>query len=93
MPNQVIKADGSRQPFDEAKPKSSIEAAAKDAGLTEERASEVVEQVSGNVLDAIAGKEEIATSEIRETALGELDKVEPSVAEAWRAYDRNRGKG
>ena len=93
MPNQVIKADGSRQPFDEARLKISIGAAAKGADLTEERSAEVVEQVSRNVFAAIAEKEEIATSEIREITLSELDKVEPSVAGAWRTYDRNRGKG
>lgn len=93
MATQVIKADGSKQPFDEGKLRRSIEAAARDANLPEQRVEEVAAQVFRTALDAAGGKEEIATSEIKETILNELDRVEPLVAEAWRAYDRGRGKG
>ena len=39
-----------------------------------------------------AAKEEIATSELREKVLGDLDKVEPSVSVAWREYEAKKGE-
>ena len=86
MATNVIKKDGSQQPFDEGKLKRSIEAACRDAGVTPERTAEVVNQVLPAVLEVAAAKEEIATSELREAILAELEKVEASAAEAWRKY-------
>ena len=60
--------------------------------MAPERAEEVVNQVSSVVLDFAAEKEEIASSELGEKVLSELDKVEPSAAEAWRKYDQARGR-
>lgn len=92
MAQQVIKRDGTKEPFDAEKIKKAIRTAGGEAGLPLERVEEVVNQISGVVLEFAAEKEEIATSELREKALGELDKVEPSVAEAWRKYDQARGR-
>jgi len=88
MANQVIKKDGTKQPFDAEKIRKSIRAAADEAGLSEERKNEIVEQVATTVIQMAEGKEEIATSEIREKILGELDNLEPSVSAAWRKYDQ-----
>jgi transcriptional regulator NrdR family protein len=92
MAQQVIKRDGTKEPFDAGKIKGAIESAAGRTGLTPERVAEVVKQVSGVVLQFAADKEEVATSELREKALAELDKVEPSVAESWRKYDQEQGR-
>jgi transcriptional repressor NrdR len=92
MAQQVIKRDGTKEPFDEEKVKKAIQTAAGEAGLAPERAEEVVNQVSSVVLDFAAEKEEIASSELGEKVLSELDKVEPSAAEAWRKYDQARGR-
>jgi len=92
MAQQVIKRDGTKEPFDAEKVKKAIELAAGEAGLAPERTGEVVKQVSDAVLEFAAEKEEVATSELREKALSELEKVEPSVAEAWRKYDQERGR-
>ena len=35
-------------------------------------------------------REEIATSEIKEKILSELDRIEPSVSAAWRKYDEEK---
>ena len=88
MANEVIKADGSKQPFDEGKIRKSIEAAGQEAGLEQERIAELVNQVSRVAIEFASEKEEIATSEIKETILSELDKVEPSVSESWRKHDQ-----
>ena len=66
MANEVIKKDGSKQPFDPEKIKNSIKGAAARTELPEERQNEVVEQVATAVIQLAEGKQEIATSEIRE---------------------------
>ena len=66
MAKEVIKKDGTKEPFDAEKIKKSIAAAAEEAGLSEERKNEVVEQVSAVVIKMAEEKEEIATSEITE---------------------------
>lgn len=91
MANQVIKKDGSREPFDPEKIKNSIRAAAQRTDLGEERINEVVEQVSKAAIELADSKEEIASSEIREKILTELESVEPKIAEAWRSYEETKG--
>lgn len=91
MANQVTKRDGSKQPFDEAKIQRSVEAAAQDAGLLKERTTQIVGQVVPVAIEAASQKEEIATTELRDILLRELDKTEPSVATAWRRYDERKG--
>ena len=86
MATQVIKKDGTKAPFDEEKIKQAVEGAAKDAGLTELQVSETVSLVSDVVLELADSKEEIATSELRDKILSELDKVQPAAAAAWRKY-------
>ena len=92
MAQQVIKRDGTKEPFDAEKVKKAIGAAVGRMALAPERATEVVKQVSDVVLQFAGEKEEIATSELREKALAELDKLEPSVAESWRKYDQEQGR-
>lgn len=92
MATQVIKRDGTKEVFDENKIRKSIEMAVKGAALTEDRINAVVAQVVGLVLQFAAEKEEIATTEIRDFILTQLDQVEPVVAESWRKYNQEEGK-
>lgn len=92
MANTVIKRDGSEEPFDPQKIKDSIAAACDGANLREQRKNELVEEVSQVAVKAAAEKDKIPSSEIRGKILTELDRVEPSVSEAWREYDRKRGR-
>jgi len=87
MAKEVIKKDGTKEPFDAEKIKNSIAAAAQRTDLTEERQNEVVAQVAVKVIQLADAKEEIATSEIRENILSELDSAEPSVSEAWKKHE------
>jgi len=87
MANEVIKKDGSREPFDAEKIRNSIRAACQEAGLEEGRKNEVVEQVAKVAIELADSKEEIATSEIKEKILSELDNIEPSVSAAWRKHE------
>jgi len=90
MALEVIKKSGEKEPFDTEKIRRSIQAAADETDLSEERKKEVVEQVANSAIQLAEGKEEIATSEIREKILDELDKIEPSVSAAWRKYDQEK---
>ncbi len=92
MAQQVMKRDGTKEPFDAEKIKKAVEAAAGRTSLTPERVAEVVKEVSDAVVQYAAGREEIPTSELREKVLNELDRVEPSVAESWRKYDQEQGR-
>ena len=92
MATQVIKRDGTKEPFDSGKIRRAIEGSARDAGLTTERINEVVNQVSGAVLQFAASKEEITTTELLEKILDELNKIEPKAAEAWRKYEQEKSR-
>jgi transcriptional repressor NrdR len=90
MASNVVKKDGTKEPFNPEKIRNSIRAAAEQAGLSEERKNEVVEEVATAVIQVAASKEEIATSEIREKILSELDRIESAVSTGWRKYDQEQ---
>lgn len=90
MATQVIKKDGTRQPFDEEKIKRAIEGAAREAGLPDDKISQVVTEVLSIVLGKAGAQEEVTTSEIKAITLNELDRVEPSVSAAWRTYEASK---
>lgn len=90
MATQVIKKDGSRQPFDSEKIQRAIEGAAREAGLVDDRISQVTKEVSDAITEKTGTQEEIATSQIKSMILKELDSVEPSVSAAWRAYEASK---
>ena len=59
------------------------------------RLQEPLQSIDGSLFEGrtrqmAEGKEEIATSEIREKILSELDSVESAIAEAWRKYDQEK---
>lgn len=93
MANFVIKKDGTKVPFDSEKIKSSVMAAASEAGLSEDEKSSLAEKVLDSVQVSLGGQEEVASSQIREKVLSELDTTAPAVSEAWRKYDQSMGKG
>ena len=90
MAKEVIKKDGSKQPFDAEKIKNSIRVAASQAGLPEEKINKVVEQVTLAAVSMADAKEEITSSEMKEKVLNELDNIEPSVSDARRKYDAEK---
>lgn len=92
MATEVIKRDGSREPFDPEKIKSSIRAAAQGTDLSEEQTEQVVEQVAGSVIQELKERGEVATTEIRGKVLTHLDRLVPAVSNAWREYDQEQGK-
>ena len=90
MAKLVIKKDGKKEPFDAEKIKASITTAVSGVYLSEERKSEVIEQVSKAAMQLAEEKEEIATSEIKAKILSELDTLESSVSESWRKHEQEK---
>jgi transcriptional regulator NrdR family protein len=88
MATQVIKKDGTKESFNEDKVSRSIQLACQDAALDEARTQEVLHQVLPVVLKLAASKEEIAASELKDAALAQLDKAEPTAAGAWRKHTK-----
>lgn len=87
MAKEVIKKDGTKEPFDAEKLKKAIAAAAGQTDLSQERQNEVVGQIANIVIQMADAKEEITTSEIREKILSELDRTEPPISAAWRKHE------
>lgn len=87
MANFVVKKDGTKESFDAEKIKNTIAAAAQRTDLPKERKNEVAEQVSAEVIQMTEAKEEIATSEISENIISQLNSIEPSIAASWINYE------
>jgi len=85
---EVIKKDGTKEPFNPGKIKSAILAAAQGTDLSDERKNEVAEQVVAAVIAVADAKEEMPSSEIKEKILSELDAIEPIISEEWRKYEQ-----
>ena len=87
----VIKRDGSRQAFSEEKLRKSIEAAAREAGIPDQRRKQVVDAAVREGLGLSREPHAVATKAIREKVLERLDATEPAVSAAWRAFDTKKG--
>ncbi len=92
MTNFAVKKDGTKVPFSSEKIKSSIMAAASDAGLLDDEKNKITQEVSSSVIMAFEDKEEVSTTEVKDKILLELDVSSPDVAEAWRKYEQANGK-
>lgn len=88
----VTKKNGAKVPFDSEKIKSAVMAAAAEAGLSDQESSEAALKILSSVIMAFEGQEEVATSQIKEKILSELDASTPSVSESWRKYDLSHSK-
>jgi transcriptional regulator NrdR family protein len=88
MPKQVQKREGYQEEFQVEKLRRSIENAAKEAGLPEDKVFQVVEEISSYVLENIKDLESVDTQSLRTLILNKLDETYPEVANAWRKYDK-----
>jgi transcriptional regulator NrdR family protein len=92
MANQVVKKDGSKEPFDVEKIKRGVRLAGQQAGLDEIKQNELAEKIAAKIVEILKDKEEVTTIEIRDKILGELDIYAPSVSTAWRDHGLNKNK-
>lgn len=80
----IIKKDGTKQPFDQEK----IKRIAVAAGLSEEQGKTVSENVDNFVLSQ--NQPEINSSQIREKVLEELKKVNQFAANLYLWYEKTK---
>jgi transcriptional regulator NrdR family protein len=90
MVDTVTKRDGKEEEFDFEKIKNGIRHASSVVDVADTRAEELGAMITNALMEEFSDRAKATTSEIREFVLGELDKHEPSVGEAWRTYDVER---
>lgn len=86
MATQVMKKDGSVQPFDVEKIKAAVLGASTEAGLDAAAATDIVTKVVEPVLAALAPKEQVPSSEIKDLIFAELQKINPAIIDAWNKH-------
>lgn len=94
----VVKRNGRKEPFNEAKVRESIESAVKDAGLDVRDKSNQIAHVIGDTMrlaitqgdeDAQGGTDnEISTGDIRSHVLHDLENEIPEAAQAWKNWEK-----
>ena len=92
MANFIIKKDGVKEPFNVQKIKSAVVSAATQAGLTAEEGAKIAEDVAKTIAQSVANLSEVLGVEVRARALSQLDAIAPTVAEAWKKYDKENNK-
>jgi transcriptional regulator NrdR family protein len=83
----VKKRVGHTEPFDPNKIRRSIQKAVLDAGYTLDEKKELIDEVSGNIIEKSKEEREIDTETIRNSILVKIDEVEPSIVQSWRRFD------
>jgi transcriptional regulator NrdR family protein len=83
----VVKRNSEKERWDDGKVRSSIEAAAREAGYADEKVKNVVSQVVPSVAEMTKGRKVVRTTEIRERILKALDERYPEASAAWRSFD------
>ncbi len=90
MLKQVIKRDGSREPFDGEKLRRSVEVASISAGIQMDKTKEIADRIFGLILEAVADREEISTAELGKNVFSEMSKIEPGAAEIWKKHEEEK---
>ena len=90
MAKFVIKKDNSKEEFDFKKIRESIKKACQDAGISQKREKELVDQVLSIVIQKAGEKKKIKTKEIRDKIVQELQLIEPKVVKAWKKFEEEK---
>jgi len=88
MAKEVVKRNGSRQPFDAQKLRGSIEGALADVGMNSPDNAGIVDQAAQRALDFADNKEAVTSAELKEQIIAELEALAPQAADAWRRYSK-----
>ncbi len=89
---KVVKKSGKKQTFLPRKIRTSVERAAKEAGLNPKKTKELVEEVAEPVIELYRKKKVVKAADLRRSLLGRLDRKAKKVSAAWRRYDRKKKK-
>ncbi len=89
----VIKSDGRIERFDEEKLKSALYAAAREAGILDERwVDSILQSIASNAITYSQGQKAVETKTLKQMILSELLTLAKQVYNAWMAYDRSYKK-
>ena len=89
----VIKSDGRIERFDEEKLKSALYAAAREAGILDERwVDSILQSIASNAITYSRGQRAVETKTLKQMILSELLTLAKQVYNAWMAYDRSYKK-
>ncbi len=86
----VIKTDGKRESFNIEKIRRSIEAAARETHISDDRRRDVINRVLEITREMAEKNSTIKTRDLRDRILRELDTLEPSISKSWRAYEQTK---
>jgi transcriptional regulator NrdR family protein len=88
MVKQVQKKNNFKEEFQIDKLKRSIEKAAREAGHSDDKVFEIIEELAEYVMNSIYDLETVDTLSLRNLILNKLDEKYPEVAESWRKYEK-----
>ena len=84
----VKKRNGSTEPYDMEKVKSSIKKALIDAGEDIEDKTDWIEKTAKDIMGDVQKKGEKTTEEIKKKVLSAMDEAESKAGEAWRKFEK-----
>lgn len=84
---EIIKRNGSREPFDGSKLKNSIQRAAESVGINQERIDDLYNKVKKDLIFYFRDVSEVSSLEVKSRTLEFLDMEEPSISDIWRSFD------
>jgi len=87
---EVIKKNGEKQEFDPEKIKRSVEKAAREVRLSDERLKDIIVKVAQPVIVKIRDQDTIKTEDIRKEVIETVRQEAPEVAEAWKDFEQNK---
>ena len=83
----IVKKSGSKEPFDRAKIKRSIEKATIDANYSLEEIKTLTEEIVADITEKYKKVEELNTNAIRTIIFKKLNDNESSIVESWKKFD------
>jgi transcriptional repressor NrdR len=85
---EVVKRDGSKEEFDNAKIKRSIEKAAIDAGYTLEDINSITKEIPEEITEEAKKNGIINTKAIKDSIFNKFEKTDSSLVKSWKKFDK-----
>ena len=85
---EVVKRDGSKEEFDSAKIKRSIEKAAIDAGYTLEEVNTITKEITEEIAEEAEKNGMITTKAVKDSIFNKFEKTNSPVVKSWKKFDK-----
>ena len=89
---KVVKKGGKKEAFVPKKIRTSVQMAAKEAGMAPRQIGDLIEDVAEPVIKLYSKRRVVKTADLRRSLLGRLDRKAKKVSAAWRRHERKRKK-